>query len=350
MNTKDYRRRLDTFISCLPEEEREEAISFYTETIADRMDEGATETEAVASIASPEEAAMAILSAKISEMGGPNERTLEDTLILEGLVDAYDELASDDVSAEKSRGFLERLKDRHLSPLEWVAIILTSPLWLSLLVTASALALALVIVVFAIYLVAWTLIGCVWVVGGAFVVSSPCALLFALWGMQIGNGPYALVNAGYTLFLFGAGVWILRGAYALTRAFLVWQRKNIVIKVEGFGRSRRAKGINIDAEREEPADAQGAAPSLESQPDSVETAEQHAEESASQRTWQMLFKVCLFLLAGGIACVLVAFIASGFDWRIFITSLYTEGNVYLGGMLVATPERLLFSPYWFLGR
>ncbi len=119
------------------------------------------------------------------------------------MVGTYDELASDSTLTEKPTSFLERAQGRHLSPLEWVALILTSPLWLSLLLIAATVAIAALLMVFAIYLVAWTFIG---------------------------------------------------------------------------------------------------------------------------------------------------FIASGFDWRVFLASLYTERNVYLDGMLVPNPENLLFSPFWFLDR
>lgn len=51
-----------------------------------------------------------------------------------------------------------------------------------------------------------------------------------------------------------------------------------------------------------------------------------------------------------VAWTFIGFIASGFDWRVFLTSLYIEGKAYLDGMLVPNPENLLFSPFWFLGR
>ena len=37
------------------------------------------------------------------------------------------------------------------------------------------------------------------------------------------------------------------------------------------------------------------------------------------------------------------------DWRVFLTSLYTEGNMYIGGVQVDDPSALLFAPV-YLGR
>lgn len=360
MDRREYKERLEALISCLSEAEREEAVSFYVEAIADRVDEGATEAEAVASLAPPEEAAKAILAEKAAEAvrtDGLHSGNLCDT---DGFPGAHDKLAVNSEPETKRKGLFKRLKHRELSPLEWVAVIVTSPLWLALLLVAVTVVLAAIIVVLAAWMVAWVLVGCVWIVGGAFVLATPVAALYAVWGMQVGNGPYALVNVGYALFLFGAGMWVLRGAYRGTRAFHAWQKKCIAAKVNSLG-NRQSKetgeesntdtgeGVNAETERSESASGAETAGSQASGASGLDGATAEAvRQHATQRRWKAFFKVCLILLLSGIAFVLLGFMASGFDWRVFLTSLYSEGTFYLGGVEVEDPTRLLWSPFHML--
>lgn len=359
MDSREYKERLESLIGCLPEAEREEAVSFYMEAIADRMDEGATEAEAVALIASPEEAAKAVLSEKISEMRRSQEQTYEDAIVLDSLADAYGRLAgeeagdgtSEEASGGKREGFLKRLKGRRLSPLEWVAVVVTSPLWITVLVAAAAVVIGLIVVALAILLCAWVLVGCVWAAGGAFVLASPIAVVFAVWGAQMGSAPYALVNIGYAAFLFGAGIWVLRGAYALTRMLWRWQKRNVSVTLQRFGK-KKAKGSDAHADPAECDSSEGslqdtaeAIPEGAARADGGSVAHEGGAQSDAQRRWGAFFKVCLIMLLCGLACALAGFILSGFDWSIFLTSVYSEGDVYLGGIRVEDPGRLLFSPY-----
>ncbi len=360
MNSREYKEQLTALVECLPKAEREEAVGFYLEAIADRMDEGATEEEAVASAPTPAEAAKVILSEKIAEL---KAREGEDgkashafnEVAFEEVAEAYDGVTNGDGAKHDPRGFFERLKSRRLSLLEWVAVVVTSPIWLSVLVAVAAVALALLIVAFALLLVAWVLVGCVWIVGGAFVLSVPAAILYAVWGLQIGNAPYSLVDFGYALFLFGSGVWVLRGALALTRAMWKWQKENVRVSLHGFGkRGARKEGegnaAGACAVEGAPA-AVGSASSADGQP-SAAASDDGAQPTAvpGRPAVSIFFKVCLVLLLAGLVCVLAGFVSSGFDWRVFLTSVYTEGKMYLGGVQVESPERLLFSPYALFAR
>ncbi|TJW11191.1 DUF1700 domain-containing protein [Parvibacter caecicola] len=360
MNSREYKEQLSALVECLPKAEREEAVGFYMEAIADRMDEGATEEEAVALAPTPAEAAKAILSEKISELkaregeGGSASHAF-DEVVFEEVAEAYDGVTNGGGAKHDPRGFFERLKSWRLSPLEWVAVVVSSPIWLSVLVAVAVVALALLIVAFALLLVVWVLVGCVWIVGGAFVLSAPVAIVFAIWGLQIGSGPYSLVNLGHALFLFGGGMWVLRGALALTRALWKWQKENVRVSLHGFGKRRARKegaGSGVAGRASEGASsATGSSASVSGDPIAA-AADDGAQPTAAagRSAVSIFFKVCLVLLLAGLVCVLAGFISSGFDWRVFLTSVYTEGKMYLGGAQVESPERLLFSPYGLFAR
>ena len=360
MNSREYKEQLSALVECLPEAEREEAVGFYLEAIADRMDEGATEEEAVASAPVPAEAAKAILSEKISELkaregeGGSASHAFDEA-VFEEVAEAYDGVTNGGGAKHDPRGFFERLKSWRLSPLEWVAVVVSSPIWLSVLVAVAVVALALLIVAFALLLVVWVLVGCVWIVGGAFVLSAPVAIVFAIWGLQIGSGPYSLVNLGHALFLFGGGMWVLRGALALTRALWKWQKENVRVSLHGFGKRRARKegaGSGVAGRASEGASsATGSSASVSGDPIAA-AADDGAQPTAAagRSAVSIFFKVCLVLLLAGLVCVLAGLVSSGFDRRVFLTSVYTEGKMYLGGAQVESPERLLFSPYGLFAR
>ena len=61
MNKESYLAQIRTLLASLPEEDRERSLAFYAESIDDRMEDGMSEEEAVASLESPEEAAKSIL-------------------------------------------------------------------------------------------------------------------------------------------------------------------------------------------------------------------------------------------------------------------------------------------------
>ncbi|WP_281508474.1 DUF1700 domain-containing protein [Parvibacter caecicola] len=360
MNSREYKEQLSALVECLPEAEREEAVGFYLEAIADRMDEGATEEEAVALAPTPAEAAKAILSEKISELkaregeGGSASHAF-DEVVFEEVAEAYDGVTNGGGAKHDPRGFFERLKSWRLSPLEWVAVVVSSPIWLSVLVAVAVVALALLIVAFALLLVVWVLVGCVWIVGGAFVLSAPVAIVFAIWGLQIGSGPYSLVNLGHALFLFGGGMWVLRGALALTRALWKWQKENVRVSLHGFGKRRARKegaGSGVAGRASEGASsATGSSASVSGDPIAAAADDGAQPTAAAGRSGgSLFFRACLVLLLAGLVCVLAGFISSGFDWRVFLTSVYTEGKMYLGGAQVESPERLLFSPYGLFAR
>ena len=350
MNTEEYKSQLTALLRSLPQKEREEAVSFYMESIADRIDEGMSEEEAVAMMASPGQGA----GADIAEAGekkntrgwvvlsvdGTDEPDFPENIA--GIEATEDVVEGSEAASTSLDGFFARAKERRFTPLEWVVLIVTSPLWLTLLVAVAACTLALAIgvaaIVLALYICAWTLIACLWIIGGAFVVSAPAALLFVIWGLQTGNIPFSLVNTGYALLLFGGGMWVLKSAFAVTRAFLRWQKENVVVR---FSRH----GSNF-AEETGPVDASSATNRLHYVGETSMQGDGDAlkDGAAVEVLGAPFFRICWILALAGLACVLVGFLASGLDWRVFLTSNFSHGKVYLGGMEVACPEQLFLSP------
>lgn len=370
MNTEEYRSQLTALLRSLPREEREEVVSFYMESIADRIDEGMSEEEAVASMVSPGQAAEAIIAEAgekrkalvpcEASVGRNDEPDLPEGVVdIEGAEDANVESGEDDPASPD--GFFARAKKRRFTPLEWVALIVTSPLWLTLLIAAVACALGLVIgiaaIALALYICAWTLIACLWLIGGAFVVSVPVVLVFAVWGLQVGNAPFSLVNIGYSLMLFGGGMWVLKAALAVTRAFLRWQKESVAARF-----SRRGRDF---AEETDLADAPNAT-NLAHGAAGISTGSGSALEdgaaveafgagtagasniAARTKPYALFFRICWVLALGGLACALAGFLASGLDWRVFLTSHFSLGKMYLGGVEVAHPEQLFLSPHFLI--
>ena len=64
MNKASYLAQIRQLLQSLPEEDRERSLAFYAESIDDRIEDGRSEEEAVASLESPEEAARTILMEK----------------------------------------------------------------------------------------------------------------------------------------------------------------------------------------------------------------------------------------------------------------------------------------------
>ena len=98
----------------MPTEDMERFIAYYSEMIDDRMEDGMTEEEAVATMDTPDEAV---------------DQILEDTPL--------------------SKIVKQKIKPTHrLRAWEIVLIVLGSPVWVPLLLTAGILVLSMLVVVF----------------------------------------------------------------------------------------------------------------------------------------------------------------------------------------------------------
>ena len=123
MERLDFLLQLRERLSCLPQSDTEERLTFYNEMIDDLMEEGLSEQEAVAQIGNVNEIASQIL-----------QDTPLSTLVK------------------------ERIKPKkRLKPWQILLLAVGSPLWVSLLTAAFAVGISL-------YAVLWVLVICLWAV------------------------------------------------------------------------------------------------------------------------------------------------------------------------------------------
>ena len=186
MNKNAFLNELRKRLSGLPQDDVEEWISFHSEMIADRIEDGLTEEEAVSEAGTVDEVAAQILS----------------DIPLTKLV-------KNKVAPKRTR----RIGGT-------VLLILSSPLWLGLLIAVFA-------VILAVYAVLWVLVicayavcfsmaaGAVWGIPGAFLSLRSGSVAGALF--YIGAG---LLCAGLAILLRFACVWAAKRVLALTRKII----------------------------------------------------------------------------------------------------------------------------------
>ena len=177
-------------LSGLPKRELEERLDFYSEMIADRIEEGNTEEEAVLAIGSVEEIAEGIIA---------------DIPLLK-------------LARERVR------PKRRFYAWEIVLLALGSPLWLSLAVAAIAVAFALYVSLWSVVVSLWacfaSLIACA--LGGAFA----CVALAAT-----GSGATGLAMLAAGLVCAGLAIFLFFGCLAATKG-AVWLAKEMTLAVK----------------------------------------------------------------------------------------------------------------------
>ena len=170
------REFLEQLAGKLPQEEREERLAFYSEMIDDRMEEGLTEEEAVASI----------------------------------------DVAEENIPEEKPKS------KRKWTAGETVLLVLGSPVWVSLLIAAFA-------VVFSLYASLWAILISFWAVFGSMVACGVCLSLagagFAV-GVNVPSGLAMLgcgfVCGGLSIFCFYGCHWATKATVHLTQKLMAW--------------------------------------------------------------------------------------------------------------------------------
>ena len=198
MNKKEFLSQLRQRLRGMPQGDIEDQIAFYSEMIADRMEEGYTEEEAVSAVGCIDEIVAQIVA---------------DIPLVK--------IAKDRITSR-----------RRLTGLEVALLILGSPVWVSLLVSAIAVAVALYVSLWAVIVSLWSafasLVGCALggVIGGVW--------FLALGEILSGIATIAagLVCGGLSAFAFWGCKRATQGAIWLTRKSVLCIKKRF-IKKEG---------------------------------------------------------------------------------------------------------------------
>ena len=188
MRKQEFLSTLRYKLACLPKYEVEDRISFYSEMIDDRIEEGIPEAVAVAGIGSPASIAAQI----ISEI--PLARIVKDR---------------------------PRSKEK-MSAFTVILLILGFPIWFSLLA-------AIFSVVLSLYLFLWAIIISLWATAFSVLVCAPVGILLGVAFIVGGNAlpgsaiiGAALVCFGISVFMFVICKWLTKASVYLTKRIALW--------------------------------------------------------------------------------------------------------------------------------
>ena len=184
MDKQTFLAQLKASLSSLPKQEIKERLTFYSEMIDDRMEEGLSEEEAVAQIGDA------------------------DTLVAQIL---------DETPVKK-----KTQKEKKRNPVSTVLLWAGAPVWFPIL-------LALLAVAFCILLCLWVVVGCLWIAEAAFALCGIACIPVGLYFTFTGNRTAGLAMIAAGLFLIGiALVFFYPCKYA--GKGMAWLTKKIFIR------------------------------------------------------------------------------------------------------------------------
>lgn len=188
MNKQSFLAALRKGLTGLPQNEIAERVTFYSEMIDDRMEEGLSEQEAVCGIGNVEE-----IIAQIT------------------------------LDAKSAKG--KMTSQRKMRVWEYILLILGSPIWVSLLI-------ALFAVVFSLYVALWSVIISLWAVFGSVAGCSFGGVIAGLIIALGGNHSTGMVLIGAGAICAGLSVFLFYGCKAATKGVGLLSKK-IVLGIKG---------------------------------------------------------------------------------------------------------------------
>ena len=187
MHKQEFLAQLQKRLSGLPQSDIEERLTFYSEMIEDRMEEGFSEEEAVSAAGSVDEIAA---------------QAVEDTPF-----------------AKIAR---ERMKSkRRLKAWEIVLLVLGSPIWLSLGIAAAA-------VIFSLYISLWAVMISLWAVFVSLVAGGLGGIAAGIGFICRGNVLSGLAVIAAGLVCAGLSIFMFHGCRAATKGILICTKKMAV--------------------------------------------------------------------------------------------------------------------------
>ena len=176
MKKSEFLEELRIKLSVLPENEVEKSVEFYSEMIDDRLEDGMTEDEA---------------TRELGDVG----RIVNEVIY----------------STPLPKLIREKVRPKHkLSTLEWVLIILGSPIWLSIGIAFAA-------CLIAVYVCMWSVAVAVWAVAAAFDAAAVACLVKIFFA---GAFSKCLFLAGAALAFAGPAILTFIASYFITKAIL----------------------------------------------------------------------------------------------------------------------------------
>lgn len=179
MRKQDFIKELRLNLSFLPKEEIDDRISFYSELIDDKIEEGVKEEDAIKSIGSIDE----IIDQIIDEM-------------------PLSKIAKDKIKQK-----------RKLSGLEIALIIVGSPIWLSLL-------LSLIAVLFSLYIIGWSIVISIWAILISLIAVLVAGIVLTIISLFSNIYIVALSYLGATLVILGLTILMHYVCKIITRLYI----------------------------------------------------------------------------------------------------------------------------------
>lgn len=177
MNKEEFLNELKKGLSGIPENDRNERVTFYSEMIDDRIEEGMSEEEAVSAIGDVNK----IISQIMAE-------TPMATIVKERV--------------NKKKG--------GISPSTLILIVILFPLWLPILAVVFGLTIAL-------FATLWSLVVAFYAVTVALVVGGAGSIVWVLGMLLTGHLTGAALGVGAGLFCIGLGILMVFGCIAFTK-------------------------------------------------------------------------------------------------------------------------------------
>ena len=180
-------------LSCLPRRDMEERLTFYSEMIDDRMEEGLAEEEAVMAVGSVAE-----------------------------------------IISQITADYPKKSKKRRLNPGETTLLVLGSPVWVSLLIAAFA-------VVFSLYISLWAILISLWALFGSLIACGLGGLFAGIVFIAGGNTlpGIAVIGAGFVC--AGLGISLFFGCKAITNYTVILTKKYVHITWNRFQKKEAAE-------------------------------------------------------------------------------------------------------------
>lgn len=187
MSKQEFLAQLRKGLSGLPQNDIEERLTFYSEMIEDRMEDGLSEDDAVSSVGSVDE----IVSQAVAET--PLMKT----------------------SKEK------RKSKRQPRAGEIVLLVLGSPIWLSLGIAALA-------VILSLYISWWAVIISLWAIFASFVGCSIGGVLTCVVFIADGFPASGFAMLAIGMICAGLAIFMFYGCKAATKGTLILTKKSVI--------------------------------------------------------------------------------------------------------------------------